>query len=95
MDDVVEKYEDQGLKGYLVILQDNLGNPPSLAFCKMWQAQNNLKMTVLIDPALKTGIYGGKETSLVTNEEGVIVYKTHGDYWQTLEKEIVDELGKQ
>ena len=94
MDKVVAEYEDEGLVGYLVILQDNLGNPPSLAFCKQWQAQNKPSLKVLIDPTLKTHIYGGKETSIVTNEEGHIVYKVHGDYHIQLEQVIVEELAK-
>ncbi len=91
----MKKYQDEGLMGYLVLLQDNQGNPPTTAYCKLWQAQNKPAFKLLIDPLLKTSIYGGKETSLVTNEKGRIVYKTHGDYWQTLEAKIVEELAVQ
>lgn len=94
MDQIHAKYEKNGLKSYIVLLQDNLGNPPTKAFCTQWVAINKPHMKVLIDPLLKTGIYGGKETSIITNEEGFIVYKTHGDYATTIEGKIVEELEK-
>ncbi len=93
MDKVAAAYKSQGLESYLVLLQDNQGNPPSTAFCKSWSAQNKTAFTkVLIDPLLATSIYGGKETSLVTNEDGRIVYKVHGDYHVQLEATIIQEL---
>ncbi len=93
MDKVAEKYGPEGLESYVVLLQDNQGNPPSTAFCTAWAAQNKSNFTkVLIDPLLKTAIYGGKETSLVTNEDGEIIYKVHGDYHVQLEAKIIQEL---
>ena len=86
-------YEDQGYKGYLVLLQDTFGNIPTHFACKDWVDKNNPHLTVLYDPFPGVvSIYGPKETSMVINESGVIVYKTHGDTPDEIEQALVEEL---
>ncbi len=89
----MKQYEDQGYKGYLIILQDTFGNIPTSFACKDWKKKNNPHMTVLYDgfPSQAT-LYGPKETSMIINEAGVIVYKTHGDTPDEIEQALVDEL---
>ncbi len=92
MDTIASKYKDQGLVSYLVILQDKLGNPPTSAFCQQWKSENNPTMRLLIDPTNATGIYGPKETSMVINETGHIVFKIYGDEAEPLEEAFQKEL---
>jgi hypothetical protein len=93
IDDRLKKYADQGYKGYLVILQDTFGNPATSFACQSWRNKNNPHMTVLYDPfPSQATLYGPKETSMVINEAGVIVYKTHGDTAGVIEQAVVDEL---
>ena len=92
MDSVASQNLDQGLVGYLVILEDKQGNPPTSLFCNQWKSQYNPSLKLLIDPKGVTGIYGPKETSLVINERGKIVFKYHGDNKPVIEAAIKAEL---
>ena len=92
MDTITHKYADQGLVAYLIIIQDKLGLPPTSTFCQQWKSTNNPTMKLLIDPTGATGIYGPKETSLVINETGKIVFKAYGDKTKPLEDAIQLEL---
>jgi hypothetical protein len=96
IDDRLKKYESQGYKGYLVMLQDTFGNPVTSASCQAWRSKNKPAFTVLYDPfPSQATVYGKKETSLVINEAGVIVYKTHGDTPDVIEQAVVNELAIQ
>ena len=96
MDTKFKKYEPEGFKGYLVLLQDTFGNPVTPFFCKQWRDQNNYSMTLLYEvfPAQATK-FGPKETTLVLNEQGVITYKAHGDGGKKsdeIEEAVIQEL---
>ncbi len=73
-------YVDQGLAGYLILIADDQGDPPTSAFCKQYQATYGFqKLKLLYDPTGITGAYGPKETTVVTNPEGLITHKSFGD----------------
>tara|TARA_B100000700_G_C14403038_1_gene560105 strand:+ start:124 stop:450 length:327 start_codon:yes stop_codon:yes gene_type:complete len=96
MDNRFKKYEPQGFKGYLVLMQDTFGNPVTPFFCKQWRDQNNYSMTLLYEVfPEQAGKFGAKETSMVLNEHGVITYKVHGDGGHIpdeIEAAVVEEL---
>ena len=80
LDNILAPYVDQGLVGYLILIADDNGDPPTSAFCKKYgQDYNFAKLQLLYDPIGVTGSYGPKETTVVTNSEGFIEHKSFGD----------------
>ena len=80
LDNMFSSYVDQGLAGYLILIADDQGDPPTSAFCKQYQATYSFqKLRLLYDPTGITGTYGPKETTVVTNPEGLITHKSYGD----------------
>ncbi len=81
-----------GLETWIILLQDSNFATPTSSYCKTFKAQHNLKMRVLYDASGVTGIYGIKETSIVSNEQGVIVNKFQSDAPATIKEALVKEL---
>lgn len=80
LDNILAPYVDQGLVGYLILIADDQGQPPTSAFCKQYQANFGFqKLRLLYDPTGATGTYGPKETTVVTNADGYIAHKSFGD----------------
>ena len=91
--------EESGLEARVVLVYDNMWAPPSQEFCKAFEAQVGLTVPLLYDPTGVTAIYGDinnnnkvHETTMVTNEEGIIAYKTHKDTESGVMSNIVAEL---
>ena len=92
MDDLFEPYLDQGLEAWVILLANSNFEPPDAAYCKQYKQQHGLKMRVLYDANAVTPIYGGKETSIITNEEGTIVYKVLSDAPESILAAMLAEL---
>lgn len=92
MNKILPKYMDQGLKAYVILIEDQFGNPPNAAACKKYVKDHKMVIPMLYDAKKVTKIYGGKETNLVTNDDAVIVLKKVGDVTKALEDAIVKEL---
>ena len=90
-----EKYVPQGLKAYVIIVEDTLGDPPTTAYCKKWRDSHKLAATVLFDGKGVMKAYGGRMTTMVTNEKAVIVWKKQwADSLAETEAAIVKELAE-
>ena len=81
-----------GLETWIILLQDSNFSTPTSDYCKTFKAQHNLKMRVLYDASGVTGIYGIKETSIVSNEQGIIVNKFLSDSPATIKEALIKEL---
>ena len=92
MNDLYPKYADQGLVAYVIMIEDQLGNPPTTSACKKYVKDHKLTIPVLFDAKKATKIYGGKETAVITDDEAVILMKTQGDQLKAHEAAIVKEL---
>ena len=92
MDIEFDDLREHGLQSWIILLQDSNFRTPDSAYCAEFKKQHNLKMRVLYDANAVTGIYGIKETSVVTNEQGVIVAKFQSDAPTTIKAALVDEL---
>ena len=80
LDNILAPYVDQGLKGYLILIADDQGAPPTSAFCKQYQSNYGFKkLQLLYDPTGATGTYGPKETTVVSSADGFIAHKSFGD----------------
>lgn len=89
---------ENGLSPFIVLVYDNNWELPNEAFCKAFQAQIGMTVPLLYDPTGATHIYRRMsddkvhETSLVTNEEGVIAFKMHSDTPTGITTNILAEL---
>ncbi len=102
MSGIYEELQDQGLEAWAILIYDQNGDAPTASYCKAYRDGYKLKIRVLYDPheldnstgkmLPRTRIYGGKETSIVSNEAGTIVYEAHSDLPQILRSKIEDEL---
>ena len=92
MDEIYEELKDQGYESWAILIYDQNGEPPTKEYCKAYRDGYGLKMRVLYDPNGATQMYGDKETSIVSNEAGVIVYEAHSDLPSALRQAIEDEL---
>ena len=91
--------EESGLEVRVVLVYDNMWTAPSQEFCKAFKTQVGLTVPLLYDPTGVTAIYGDvnnnnkvHETTMVTNEEGIIAYKTHKDTKEGVMSNVVLEL---
>lgn len=79
---IVQAYAEHGVRVVTVIIQDNTGDPPDLAFCQGWVDQYGATNPVMIDtPAQRTQIYfpaGSLPSNLIVDSTGKIVYRTYG-----------------
>ena len=87
--DDLRKY---GLETWIILLQDSNFETPTPEYCSNFKKQHNLKMRVLYDGNGVTGLYGIKETSIVTNEQGVIVDKFLSDAPTLIKQALIKEL---
>ena len=92
MDKIYEAFKEQGYKSSVILIYDQNGGPPTAEYCKAYKKGHGLKMRVLYDPLQATAIYGDKETSIVSNEAGVIVYRAESAILDALQGVIEDEL---
>ena len=89
---------EQGLDVRIVLVYDNNWEPPGQAFCKAFRTQIGLTVPLLYDPMGITNIYRQlsddklHETTLVTNEEGMIAFKTHKDTESGIVSNVLAEL---
>ncbi|MEE2779418.1 MAG: hypothetical protein VYE15_02765 [Myxococcota bacterium] len=96
--------DEDGLEVRIVLVYDSNWEPPSQAYCKAFREEIGLTVPVLYDPTEATSIFVNPvddkvhETTLVTNEEGVIAFKTHSDTEAAIianvEAELAAELGQ-
>ena len=96
--------DEEGLEVRIVLVYDSNWEPPSQGYCKAFQEEIGLTVPVLYDPTEATAIYRNfvddkvHETTLVTNEEGVIAFKTHSDteaaVASNVQAELAAELGE-
>jgi hypothetical protein len=90
--------EESGLEARVVLVYDNMWSPPSQEFCKAFKTQVGLTVPLLYDPTGVTAIYREMstnkvhETTMITNEEGIIAYKTHKDTKAAVVFNIAAEL---
>ena len=92
MNTLYGKYVDQGLEAFIIMIEDQLGNPPTTSACKKYVKDHKLTIPVYFDAKKATKIYGGKETNIFTNEATEIIEKTQGDAISHVEKVIATEL---
>ena len=92
MDEIYEELKDQGYESWAILIYDQNGEPPTKEYCKAYRDGYGLKMRVLYDPTQATAVYGDKETSIVSNEAGDIVYRAESDLPVILRQAIEDEL---
>ena len=92
MDIIYEELKEQGYESWVILIYDQNGAPPTQEYCKAYRDGHGLKMRVLYDPNQTTAVYGDKETSIVSNEAGTIVYRAESDLVVELRKAIEDEL---
>jgi hypothetical protein len=83
---------DDRLVAWIILIQDSLFELPDATYCKQYEAQHAFSMPLLFDPTGATSIYGGKETSIVTNENGTIVFEGHSDSIATIRAAVEAEL---
>ncbi len=74
------------------MLEDQLGNPPNGTSCAKYAKDHKLTIPVVYDPLGKIKAYGGKETTVISDEKGIIQNVIKGDPFGTLEATIVKEL---
>lgn len=94
MNGVYAQHSHAGLRGIAVLMADSFKNPPTAHDCKNWREEKGLEMLVLYDPTGVTLHYGGKETSVLTDSTGVIVFRETGTNPHHLEKTLTEELAK-
>jgi len=93
MDDLFEPYIEQGLVAWVILLADANFQVPTPQYCKQYKIGHDLNnVRLLYDGDEVTHIYGAKETSIINNEEGTIVFEGHSDSPQTIMEAIVLEL---
>ena len=102
MSTIYEDLKGEGFEAWAILIYDQNGDAPTATFCKQYRDGHELKLRVLYDPheldpetgkmLPRTRMYGDKETSVVNNEEGVIVYKTYSDVPTALREAIEKEL---
>jgi hypothetical protein len=92
MNDQYAQLKDQGLEAWVILIQDDQFQYPNAAYCTKYKKSHGIDMRMLFDPTGATAIYGGKETSIVTNEAATIVYETHADLVTQVTNAIVGEL---
>ena len=92
MNDVYKDLKDDGLEAYVILIQDDQFQYPDAAYCEKYKKQHEIEMRMLFDPTGATSIYGGKETSIITNEAATIVYEAHADLTTQITQAIVAEL---
>ncbi len=92
MDDVYEDLKDDGLVAWVILIQDDQFQYPDAAYCEKYKKFQEIEMRVLYDPTGATSIYGGKETSIITNEAATIVFEAHADLTNQITQAIIGEL---
>ena len=102
MSDIYEELKGQGLEAWAILIYDQNGEAPTASYCKAYRDGYGLKLRVLYDPheldtasgkmLPRTRVYGDKETSIVSNDEGIIVYEAHSDLPTILRAQIEAEL---
>ena len=88
-----EKWSNYGVEGYLILIANQQGGPPTEADCKKYRNDYDLGITVLYDPAGATAAYGGMETTYILNGDAGLTYMQLGDWLPGLENAIEDVLG--
>ena len=88
-----DKWSNYGVKGYLVLIADQQGAPPTEAACKKYRDDYNLGLTLLYDPTAITSQYGGMETTYVLDTDAKLTYKQQGDWLAGIEGELEKALG--
>ncbi len=92
MDTLFAPYYEQGLEAWVILLADGNFQVPTPGYCQQFKDLHNLQMRVLYDGDQVTGMYGQKETSIISNEAGTIVFEGHSDAAQTILNAVIDEL---
>lgn len=94
MNAVYEAHAGEGLVAYAILISDAFGNPPTAHDCRAWRDEKQLEMTVVYDPTGATSDYGAKETSVVTDPRGTIVFHATGPSPSAVEAILVEQLAK-
>jgi len=74
------------------MISNSVGMAPTKLDCKMFEGQQGMGARILIDPKLDSHIYGNKETFMISNEKGQLVYKQNHLNLQEIENEVIKEL---
>lgn len=97
-DQITAWHNEHGLAARIVLVYDNNWEPPNQAFCQAFRQQVGIEVPLLYDATGVTGIYRRlsdnklHETTLITNEEGVIAFKTHSDTATGITTNVLAEL---
>jgi len=92
MDEIYEEMQPYGVKGYVILMSDQFGNPPTEQACKKYRKDHDLTLTMLYDPTGKSGIFGGMETSMVLTPDTTIHFKVVGKWWAGIKTAIEEVL---
>mgnify|MGYP005672642217 FL=1 len=92
MNKVYEKINDPGLVAWVILIQDSQFNSVTPGYCKQYAQTHPMTMRLLYDPSGDTSIYGGQETSIISDESGTIVFEGHSDAPALIEKALIAEL---
>ena len=92
MDDLFEPHYENGLEAWVILLQDANFQVPSPQYCKQFKIGHDLQMRVFYDGDGVTHIYGDKETTVITNEEGKIVHKVQSDLPENILEAVALEM---
>ena len=97
-DQITAWHNEHGLAARIVLVYDNNWQPPNQAFCQAFRQQVGIEVPLLYDATGGTGIYRRlsdnklHETTLITNEEGIIAFKTHKDTESGIVSNVLAEL---
>ena len=92
MTDIYDALDDPGLVAWVILIQDAEFNPPTAGFCKQYAKSHPTSMRMLFDPTGGMAIYGEKETSVISDGDGVIVFEGHSDTPDLIERALIAKL---
>jgi hypothetical protein len=92
MNKVYEKLNDPGLVAWVILVQDSTFSLVTDGYCKQYAQTHPMTMRLLYDPTGGTQIYGNQETSIISDENGTIVFEGHSDAPELIEKALIVEL---
>ena len=87
-------YQARGLKVILLVAQDSLSRPATLAYCQELKTTFALDVIVAIDPEERFSIYGDTGTVLLSNEAGRIVFLRENASEAVMKAAIEAELAR-
>jgi len=92
MTDIHDALDDPDLEAWVILIQDAEFKPPSAGFCKQYSKSHPTSMRMLFDATGGMAIYGEKETSIISDGDGVIVFEGHSDTPELIERALIAKL---